>query len=392
LPHIYASKLTKSPNLPYKDGDFEITLRACNDRFSMYFVTYKTTSFLLTLKEKNGMFLIKYEKSTRPAEQTVLVRAIEGLANALGAEVYASNLADKKNLKTSELQLSPDFFYQNKDFLSGKIAELEIGFGSGRHMLSLAKQSPEKVFFGVEVYKAAVLQLLKRVELEDVHNIFVVDFDARLFLQTLPPASLDKVYVHFPVPWNDAPHRRVISKRFLDDAFRAIKEGGSVQLRTDDEQYFNDALALSLEYTNAKICVHKNRELAVSSKYEDRWKKQGKDIYDLSIYNLQGEGNANLEYNFALNSALIDRTKVKDLIKKAFVFDGYFVKFDDWYESDDDKTCVFKVAFGCVDAPERRYLVVESEKAYFYPSQPLVLEKTVAAFEKLKELVYGKNY
>jgi len=391
LPHVYASNLTKSPALPYKDGDFEITLKASNDRFSVFFVTLASNRFLLTLKEKNGMYLIKYEKSTRPAEQTVLVRAIQALADALGAQIHSSNLAEKKNLKNSEFQLSPDFFTQNTGFLGGKVAELEVGFGSGRHILSLSKQNPHKIFFGVEIYKPAALQLLKRIELDGIKNIYVVDFDARLFLQTLPPSSLEKIYVHFPVPWNDAPHRRVMSQKFLDDSFRALKENGSVELRTDDEQYFKDALALSLECANAKLCVHKNRELAVSSKYEDRWKKQGKDIYDLSVYNLQSVDNANLEYNFELDGSKIDVKYVKNLVKKPFVYDGFFVKFDDWYDSEDGHSCVFKVAFGSVDAPEKKYFVVDKQKAYFYPSAPLVLQNTVEAFEKLKELVYGKD-
>ena len=65
---------------------------------------------------------------------------------------------------------------------------------------------------------------------------------------------------------------------------RVLGQGGVLHLRSDDEVYFKDALilALFLPCVNAKI--HKNQKLAITSKYEARWERHHKDIYDLKLY------------------------------------------------------------------------------------------------------------
>lgn len=390
MPHIYAQTISDDLELPYANGNFTIYNYLRNNRYGLFLVAQDGINFILASKNKVGKYLLKYDKPTRPASTLILTKALWNLAIALNATGVSSNIsaiqktADSSNPKV----LKPDFFMQNSTFLTEKSAELEVGFGSGRHLLAIAKNNPDKIFFGVEIYKPAVAQLLGRMVHENIDNIYIVDFDARLFLQTMPSDTIDKIHIHFPVPWNDAPHRRVFVKKFIDEAFRVLGREGKLELRSDDDIYFQDACKLALEYEQADLHIFKNRDILVSSKYEDRWKKQGKDIYDLTISAFKNTNNSKFEYNFDFEKP-ISLAKAEQLsTQSTLVFDGILVKFEDLLLAKNG-AFMLKVVMGSVDMPESKYIYSVDDSSYFYPSKPLAILDNLKAFNKLKEMVYG---
>jgi tRNA (guanine-N7-)-methyltransferase len=392
LPHIYAKSIDDRLDLPLCNENFEIHNSFANDRLRLYFVTQDGVKFAITQRYKDGKYLLKYDKHTRPSSTNTLSKALLNLANALKCEIDNTNIKVQTQEKIHENPrlIKPDFFMKNCDFLDNKQAELEIGFGSGRHLLAIAKASTDKLFFGVEIYKPAVLQLLQRAEEEKIDNIFVVDFDARLFLQTLSDDSLDKIHIHFPVPWNDAPHRRVFSKKLLDEAFRVLKNDGSLELRSDDEIYFQDACKHVLEFEKAEFRAFKNRDVIVSSKYEDRWKKHGKDIFDLIVSPLKQPSRDNLDCYFEFAMPLTIKNGDFYRNRVAVAENGIIVKFEEILLSDDG-SFVVKIVFGSVDMPENKYIYTKDNKSCFYPDKPLLIADNIKAFKKLEEIVYGKS-
>ena len=95
-----------------------------------------------------------------------------------------------------------------------------------------------------------------------------MDYDARLFLEFVPSNSIGKIYVHFPVPWNKKPHRRVISTSFLDESDRVLKVHGKLELRTDSEEYYRFALETFSSPQKSQFDIRKNQDIAIVSKYE----------------------------------------------------------------------------------------------------------------------------
>lgn len=137
---------------------------------------------------------------------------------------------------------------------------LEIGFGSGRHILHLAKQNPNDIFIGLEVHTPSIEQVLKNIAISNLQNLFILHFDARVLLEILPSNSLDCIFLHFPVPWNDSPSRRVFSEHFLVLALRVLKKGGILELKTDDEIYFKDALSISKNLQNPQPTTKQKKQ------------------------------------------------------------------------------------------------------------------------------------
>ncbi|OBV28887.1 tRNA (guanosine(46)-N7)-methyltransferase TrmB [Helicobacter sp. CLO-3] len=234
------------------------------------------------------------------------------------------NKAESRDLQNA------DSSAESKSQISQKIdssVHLEIGFGSGRHILALAQSRPESIIIGLEIHTPSIEQVLRQIELLGLKNLFVLCMDARVLVEILPRGSLERIYIHFPVPWNDSPSKRVFSARFLTHAINALKQNGEVEFRTDDEKYFDDVLQIaqkaesniksSLESnaksnikssldssadkatsadssafqstpqnTLIKVTHAKNIDKSVISKYEARWRRQSKDIFDIHIKKL----------------------------------------------------------------------------------------------------------
>ena len=78
-------------------------------------------------------------------------------------------------------------------------------------------------------------------------NLRGVRIESSYFLEyLLPPHSTVALHIYFPDPWPKRKHRRhrLINERFPALARQALAPGGTVFLRTDDENYFEQMLGV----------------------------------------------------------------------------------------------------------------------------------------------------
>lgn len=113
---------------------------------------------------------------------------------------------------------------------------LEIGFGGGEHLATLAKQEPQGSFIGCEPFVNGVASMLQHIDDEAIANIRIYPGDARLLIDRLPDASVTRCYLLFPDPWPKARHaeRRFICAENLRRFDRVIAPGGTLTTATDD--------------------------------------------------------------------------------------------------------------------------------------------------------------
>ncbi|MEO5350628.1 MAG: tRNA (guanosine(46)-N7)-methyltransferase TrmB [Magnetococcus sp. YQC-3] len=125
------------------------------------------------------------------------------------------------------------------DPLSARLV-LEIGFGNGHCLATLAARHPQDRFIGVEVFLGGVASLLLRVQEEALTNIRLSTQGIHIVLaEAIPPASLDQVLIHFPDPWPKRCHhkRRLIQPPFLDLLASRMRPAARLQLATDWPHY-----------------------------------------------------------------------------------------------------------------------------------------------------------
>jgi tRNA (guanine-N7-)-methyltransferase len=113
---------------------------------------------------------------------------------------------------------------------------LEIGFGGGEHLAAQAKRHPTIGFIGCEPFVNGVASLLDHMEREHLSNVRIFPDDARLLLDVLPTATIDRCFILFADPWPKGRHasRRFIGSETLSRLGQIIKKDGDVRLATDD--------------------------------------------------------------------------------------------------------------------------------------------------------------
>ena len=113
---------------------------------------------------------------------------------------------------------------------------LEIGFGGGEHLASLAEADPSTNFIGAEPFVNGVASLLRHIQARSLSNIRIWDDDVRLILSALPAAGLASVFIMFPDPWPKRRHaaRRILQADMMDNLAYLIRPGGKLVLSSDD--------------------------------------------------------------------------------------------------------------------------------------------------------------
>ncbi len=395
MPHIVFERKELINTPSEKDGvEFKFIAKSYNftqkERKIEYRVAVKNQGkeFLLSLKPKDENFMIKADKVTRLSPVTLVKNALNAYVNLNEANVLFSNTNNLQVKKETKHEYLKDINYFVDDFKTDKEIQIEIGFGSGRHLLHQAKSNPNVQFIGLEIHYPSIEQLLKQLEIQGITNVLVVNYDARLFMEFIESNKVGKIFVHFPVPWDKKPHRRIYSNEFVNEALRVLKVGGTLELRTDSRKYFDFCTEVLTNLPKGRITIDINKDLAVSSKYEDRWKKQGKNIYDVVLEAFNEDKNINLNFDFSFNSK-IDFSKIlKGIPTKSLIEKNYFIHIEELYIIENkNNSGLIKVTMGNFDRPVTKYLLVEEGEITYYQGNPLPTSSNINAHKKLKEIL-----
>lgn len=395
MPHIVFEKneLLKTPSI--KDGvSFEFIAKSYNftstPRRDEYKIAVKDQykDFLLSIKPKDDDLMIKSDKVTRLSPVSLIKKALNYYVELNNSKILFSNtnnLQAKKELKNEYLK---DINYFVDDFKTDKEIQIEIGFGSGRHLLHQAKSNPNIQFIGLEIHYPSIEQLLKQLEIQNITNVLVVNYDARLFMEFIESNKVGRIFVHFPVPWDKKPHRRIYSNEFVNEALRVLKIGGTLELRTDSRKYFDFCTEVLTNLPKGRITIDINKDLAVSSKYEDRWKKQGKNIYDVVLEAWNEDENINLNYDFSFDFEANFNKIINSIPKKSMIEKNFFVHIEEIYTIlEKDNSGLIKITMGNFDRPVTKYILIENKRISYYQGNPLPTSANIDAHKKLIEIL-----
>ncbi|GAX87252.1 tRNA (guanine-N7-)-methyltransferase [Lebetimonas natsushimae] len=367
MPHIVIDNL-KDIHYPQKLNDVEFLFQAEN----LIGVKTESAKFLIKIIKKDQGFLIKYDKITRP-----IISEIKKVYLAF-TKLHNANIIFE-NINGIKEKLPNKNLINITDDLSN-IDIIEVGFGSGRHLLYLAKENPNKTILGIEIHKPSIEQVLKRLSLEGIENVRILNHDARIILSKIPSNQLEAIYVHFPVPWDKKPHRRVINKDFISESIRTLKENGFLHLRTDSENYFNYSLNEFLNFKKIELNVKKNIPYAVSSKYEDRWKRMNKNIYDIYMINHEKSPDLKEEFDFSFD------TKLRNLDFKPKIYDNFVIHIEKVFKINENEELI-RLTLGNFNRPEHVYILNKENPVYF--KMPAPIKDNYLAHKELKRLFNG---
>jgi tRNA (guanine-N7-)-methyltransferase len=166
---------------------------------------------------------------------------------------------------------------------------LEIGFGNGEALAELAARQPDEDFLGVEVHSPGVGHLMLTLAGQESENVRILQTDAMTLLRHhLPKASLDRVLLYFPDPWQKRRHhkRRIVQQPFADLIHHVLKPGGVIHMATDWQDYARQMMEVFTRHSGFRNLAGPGNfsprpGTRPLTKFEQRGERLGHGVWDL---------------------------------------------------------------------------------------------------------------
>jgi tRNA (guanine-N7-)-methyltransferase len=156
--------------------------------------------------------------------------------------------------------------------------EVELGCGDASFIAEYAKLHPGRNFIGVERLMGRIKKLDKKGRRAGLTNLRGVRIESSYFLEWLLPLHcVSELHIYFPDPWPKQKHRRhrLINERFPALAHTVLVPGGTVYLRTDDEDYFEQMTTVFGATKSFHACETPAELRAVVTDFERDFNAQG---------------------------------------------------------------------------------------------------------------------
>lgn len=186
------------------------------------------------------------------------------------------------------LFIPPDYFreLQPTDIFpdTSRPLEVELGCGDGTFLVGMAKNHPERNFLGIERMLGRVAKTSRKIQSAGLANGQVMRLESGYSVGwLLPAASVSRLHLLCPDPWPKKKHaaRRLVNQaEFLDGLTRILQPGGEFLLKTDDQVYFEDALAsFGTRPRFKRLDWPADAFFYPTTDFESHWLGLGREIY-----------------------------------------------------------------------------------------------------------------
>ena len=163
---------------------------------------------------------------------------------------------------------------------------LEIGFGTGDHLLNQAKDHPNAFVVGIDLYRLGAASLLQKSQHHDIRNLWTMTIDAYQLLSTTPDplhSCFDFLYILHPDPWPKKRHhkRRLINEATLQGAYALLRPGGCIRILSDESSYTEAITTLTQKLFPTQHTLH--HPCPPQTKYGEKALEEGRIITSIEI-------------------------------------------------------------------------------------------------------------
>lgn len=118
--------------------------------------------------------------------------------------------------------------------------QVEIGSGYGHFMMEHTQKYPDINFVGLDHRFKRSFHLAKKLSQLIHKNFRYLRARGERIGFLFGENEVDKIYYFFPDPWPKNRHhkKRLFQQRFLDEAYKILKPGGEILIKTDHDGYF----------------------------------------------------------------------------------------------------------------------------------------------------------
>lgn len=157
------------------------------------------------------------------------LKNVKGSREKIAANEYALKDVEKNKGKWKEF------------FGDGKAIHIEIGMGKGKFLMEMARLHPDIHYIGIEKFSSVLVRAVQKMEEDPLPNIHFIRMDAEYICDVFEKGEVEEIYLNFSDPWPKERHakRRLTSHQFLERYDKILKEGGSIQFKTDNRSLFD---------------------------------------------------------------------------------------------------------------------------------------------------------
>lgn len=168
---------------------------------------------------------------------------------------------------------------------------VELGSGSGMHLLRLAQQSPKHLCIGLEIRFKRAFKTGEKAERCGLGNVVVFRTDAKQLASLFEPETVAGFFVNYPDPWDKRRwlKNRLLSAELLATMHRCLRPGGFLRYKTDHQEYFASTCTL-LQSHSWEMKTHTTDLLSspwaqgnIPTEFEMLFKSQGKPLCMLEV-------------------------------------------------------------------------------------------------------------
>jgi tRNA (guanine-N7-)-methyltransferase len=168
---------------------------------------------------------------------------------------------------------------------------VEIGSGSGMHLLRLAEQNPRALCIGLEIRFKRAFKTGEKAERRGLRNVLVLRTDAQYIGQLFNQGEVAGFFVNYPDPWDKRRWKknRILNATMLHTMHQLLKDGGILRYKTDHAEYFHSTKALLIEpaWKTTKISTNMLESAWVAenipTEFECLFKSQEKPLHLLEV-------------------------------------------------------------------------------------------------------------
>ncbi len=178
---------------------------------------------------------------------------------------------------------------------------LEIGAGKGGFATGMCEKNPDVCYFAMEkVTDCVVLAAEKAKRLNEENgsckNLKYIIDTADNLMRLFEKGSIDSIFLNFSDPWSKKGYakRRLTHRRYLSVYFNLLKDGGTLNFKTDNIGLFDfsleeiEAMGLKCDIVTRDLHSSEYAKGNVVTEYEAAFSSQGVKINMLKVTKPEG--------------------------------------------------------------------------------------------------------
>lgn len=208
----------------------------------------------------------------------------------------------KKHIKIREVRNLPNVFSKEEENIESRINEffnnsnritLEIGCGHGDYSSCMAELHPERNFVGVDIKSARIWTASLKASAKELKNVAFLISNAELLPDFFVNNKIEEIWIPFPDthPRRKSSFKRLVSPTLLGTYNKLLISGAKINLKTDDDNFYNFALEtvstpeyiIHKSYKNLHEVEELTPEEQIQTKYEKDHLMKGRTIKFLSF-------------------------------------------------------------------------------------------------------------